>query len=33
MLIYKAENTKSQKLKLIVLLSEDSTELFEIART
>lgn len=33
MLIYKAENTKSQGLKFIDLLSEDGTELLEIART
>jgi hypothetical protein len=32
-LIYKAENTKPQGLKFIVLLTEDGTELLEIART
>jgi hypothetical protein len=31
--LYKAENTKSQELKFIVLLSEDGTEQLEIART
>ena len=30
---YKAENTKSPVLRSIVLLSEDGTELLEIART
>ncbi len=33
MLIYKADNTKSQGLKFIVLPSEDGAELLEIART
>jgi hypothetical protein len=32
-LTYKAENTKSQGLMFIVLLSGDGTELLEIART
>jgi hypothetical protein len=32
-LIYKADNTKSQGLKFIILPSEDGAELLEIART
>ena len=32
-ILYEAENTESQGLKFIVLVSEDGTELLEIART